>query len=1241
MSEQPKEGLHLETLESRMMLSSVQVFASGTTGVEAFEVSINQVPEVSYTLSSTEQQVFSFETSQKISGDDLRIEFTNDLYDPANGIDRNLNIDKVVIDGVTYETENLATFSTGTWKPEDGIVEGFRQSETIHTGGYFQYSDQGATPSTSGSVLTIRARGHEGGENFRLLINGENQGVFSVSQEFQNFVVGFDSEITANDVRIEFVNDLFDEQAGIDRNLVVDFIDIDGDIFQTEDSSVFSTGTWLPADGIVSGFGRGDTLNSNGFFQYAQANEGSLITIQARGDEGGEQFRLIIDGQEQAVFNVTQEFQTFKFQSDSNVSPSDIRIEFINDQFAPEIGIDSNLVVDFITIDGKVLQTEDPSVFSTGTWRPEDGIVPGFRLSEVLNSDGFFQYGANNLIDTDGDGILDGDDLDDDNDGIADEAEANLGTDPLSADSDGDGLQDGTELGLTSGTPDSNGGPNPFIPDADPTTTTDPLIADTDGDGLTDGQEDLNLDGATQNSIGSTGTPGVGETDPTSADTDGDGLSDGDEVNNRGTSPVDTDTDDGGTPDGAEVGQGTNPVDNPLDDVIPDTDGDGRPDNIDTDDDNDGLSDDEEAGLGTDPLSSDSDGDGVQDGTELGRTTAPADSFGGPVSFRPDADPTTTTDPLGADTDGDGLTDGQEDPNFDGASPANIGGTGTSGSGETDPTVADTDGDGLSDGDEVNNIGSNPLDTDTDDGSVGDGAEVGQGTDPVSSPGDDILSDNDGDGIPDKFDTDDDNDGILDGDEANFGTNPLNGDTDGDGLQDGKEIGLTEAGPDSTGGPFSFSPDADPTTTTDPTNPDTDGDGLTDGEEDINLDGATANTIGGTGTGGSGETDPTVADTDGDGLSDGDEVNNIGSDPLDTDSDDGTVNDGNEVSQGTDPVNTPGDDGVGDTDGDGINDFLDTDDDNDGLTDSEEANLGTDPLAADSDGDGVQDGTELGVAEAGPDSTGGPNPFVADADPTSTTDPLNSDTDGDGLTDGQEDLNADGASPATIGGTGTNGIGETDPTVADTDGDGLSDGDEVNNIGSNPLDTDTDDGGTNDGDEVAQDSNPVNNPSDDDVEIFAPNLGGNVFNGFIWDKNDISFTTRSNPFNSDVLGESTSKIAGRTFVINDEPVAIGVSDNDSIFGDSIKGGRIVGFSEPFVGGESLRVGDDFENEYSYLVREAGTDRLINIYAVETEGDVIGFASDAPMQQGVVYTFVSRTSTDPRVPWSSLATSYIS
>lgn len=88
-----------------------------------------------------------------------------------------------------------------------------------------------------------------------------------------------------------------------------------------------------------------------------------------------------------------------------------------------------------------------------------------------------------------------------------------------------------------------------------------------------------------------------------------------------------------------------------------------------------------------------------------------------------------------------------------------------------------------------------------------------------------------------------------------------------------------------------------------------------------------------------------------------------------------------------------------------------------GLVDSNE----TDPNEIDTDGDGIQDGTEMGLRliDVGPDTNTGL--FQPDLDPATTTDPLNADTDGDGLTDGEEDLNRNGRVDA----------GETDPNERD------------------------------------------------------------------------------------------------------------------------------------------------------------------------------------------------------------------
>ncbi len=122
-----------------------------------------------------------------------------------------------------------------------------------------------------------------------------------------------------------------------------------------------------------------------------------------------------------------------------------------------------------------------------------------------------------------------------DNDGLCNEEEEALGTDPLVADTDLDGLSDGYEVRY---------GINPLD-------GTDGNSIDTDADGLGDATE-----------------VGLG-LNPEIYDTDSDGLSDGDEVNLYGTQPLVKDTDGDGISDGDEIKIGV------LDPLLADTDGDG------------------------------------------------------------------------------------------------------------------------------------------------------------------------------------------------------------------------------------------------------------------------------------------------------------------------------------------------------------------------------------------------------------------------------------------------------------------------------------------------------------------------------------------------------------------------------------------------------------------------------------------------------------------------------------------
>ena len=109
-----------------------------------------------------------------------------------------------------------------------------------------------------------------------------------------------------------------------------------------------------------------------------------------------------------------------------------------------------------------------------------------------------------------------------------------------------------------------------------------------------------------------------------------------------------------------------------------------------------------------------------------------------------------------------------------------------------------------------------------------------------------------------------------------------------------------------------------------------------------------------------------------------------------------------------------------------------TDDDNDGLLGGQEVTLGTDPNNPDTDGDGIEDGVEVGDDIANP----------LDEDNDGIIDALDSNTedaDNDGVNDQQDPANMNPCIPNRFNGS------------CDTDGDGLSDLEEQTN-GSDPDD---------------------------------------------------------------------------------------------------------------------------------------------------------------------------------------------
>ena len=115
--------------------------------------------------------------------------------------------------------------------------------------------------------VEVFARGETGEESFDLLIDDVVVESWTATTEFETYI--YDGELEAgSNVKVRFTNDLYQPEIGFDRNLTVESVVIDGQYLPSFDDSVFSTGVWLEGEGVQPGFGRGDTLHANGYFEY-------------------------------------------------------------------------------------------------------------------------------------------------------------------------------------------------------------------------------------------------------------------------------------------------------------------------------------------------------------------------------------------------------------------------------------------------------------------------------------------------------------------------------------------------------------------------------------------------------------------------------------------------------------------------------------------------------------------------------------------------------------------------------------------------------------------------------------------------------------------------------------------------------------------------------------------------------------------------------------------------------------
>ena len=130
---------------------------------------------------------------------------------------------------------------------------------------------------------------------------------------------------------------------------------------------------------------------------------GTTISVFAAGVSANEIVELEVDGVRVASFNIganggnagdysSRDFTELVWQSDVPITPSDVRVYFVNDRYDVDNDIDYDVRIDKIEIDGLAYESESPETFASGVWIDGQGISSGFFEKDRLNVNGFFDY---------------------------------------------------------------------------------------------------------------------------------------------------------------------------------------------------------------------------------------------------------------------------------------------------------------------------------------------------------------------------------------------------------------------------------------------------------------------------------------------------------------------------------------------------------------------------------------------------------------------------------------------------------------------------------------------------------------------------------------------------------------------------------------------------------------------------------------------------------------------------------
>jgi hypothetical protein len=132
--------------------SKIDIFAAGTFAESSdgekiypeMDLLINGKVVKTFTVNKGNPQErefaeYNYTHTKKVLPNEIKVAFTNNGANREKEQDRNLRVDKIVLDGVIYQSEAYDTYSTGTWAKDTKCAGGLKRSEWLHCNGYLQF----------------------------------------------------------------------------------------------------------------------------------------------------------------------------------------------------------------------------------------------------------------------------------------------------------------------------------------------------------------------------------------------------------------------------------------------------------------------------------------------------------------------------------------------------------------------------------------------------------------------------------------------------------------------------------------------------------------------------------------------------------------------------------------------------------------------------------------------------------------------------------------------------------------------------------------------------------------------------------------------------------------------------------------------------------------------------------------------------------------------------------------------